>query len=159
MKNMKLHERLRYLRESRGLTLKQVGEALGVAYQSVMQYESGQSEPRLSKLPILVELFKVDIYELLGIEKDYSSEFPYADAVAHLPKHSMDRATAIYQLVGEEFEIFGLHCFADEVTNGFLEGRIGDLEFYRHAKAQVESMAQQMLEHRRKKMSRKKKKS
>lgn len=63
-------ERLKKLRMSQGLTLRQVGDHLGVSYQQVQNYESGEARITLDRLTKLAELFKVSLDTLVFGEEE-----------------------------------------------------------------------------------------
>ncbi len=54
------------LRKEHGLTQEQLATALGISYQAVSKWETGNSCPDISTLPLLADLFCVSIDELFG---------------------------------------------------------------------------------------------
>ena len=54
------------LRKERGLTQEQLATALGISFQAVSKWETGNSCPDISTLPLLAEIFSVSIDELFG---------------------------------------------------------------------------------------------
>ena len=58
--------RLKELRESKGLTQKEVAEIIGYSEISYTRYENGKREPDISTLCKLAEYFKVTIDYLNG---------------------------------------------------------------------------------------------
>lgn len=62
---MILAKNLRFLRTEKGLTQTDLAERLGVQRTMISAYEDGRSEPKLSALDIISELFSVSIDELL----------------------------------------------------------------------------------------------
>ncbi len=63
-----LGERLRSLRIEKGLTQKQVSDALGIERSTYTYYEVGRSLPGLPVIIQLVHLFETSADYLLGIE-------------------------------------------------------------------------------------------
>ncbi len=61
---------IRRLRTERGLTQKQLAEALTVSDKAVSKWERGMGLPDVSLLPRLCELFKVDLLRLIDGEID-----------------------------------------------------------------------------------------
>ena len=59
-------ERLTELRKSRGLTQKQVYEAVGMSPIGYQRYEYGEREPAFSKLIALADYFDVSLDYLTG---------------------------------------------------------------------------------------------
>lgn len=52
--------RLRYARHMRGYTLQEAAKRIGVSYQSVQQWETGATVPRLQKLKKIAKALEVD---------------------------------------------------------------------------------------------------
>lgn len=63
---MTFHERLIELRQLRGLTQKQVYEAVGMSAIGYQRYEYGDREPAFSKLIALADFFDVSLDYLVG---------------------------------------------------------------------------------------------
>ncbi len=51
--------RIRYLRESNGLTLQELAEKIGVRYQSLREWEVGKTSPSVDNIGKLAEIFCV----------------------------------------------------------------------------------------------------
>ena len=65
-----LGQRLRLIRQKRGLTQKAVAEMLGIRPPSLCAYEKGQSEPNVATLCWYARYFNVTADWLLGLERD-----------------------------------------------------------------------------------------
>ena len=63
-----LGKRLRELREERGLTQKQVADALKIHSVTYLHYEKGQREPPLSLLADMAAFFGESVDYLLGLK-------------------------------------------------------------------------------------------
>ena len=63
---MVFRERLRYLRQRKGVACKVVSELCGLASDAVRRYENGESEPTMHSLIALAEYFEVSVDYLLG---------------------------------------------------------------------------------------------
>lgn len=63
---MKFDERLKSLREEKGLTQVQLSELTGITTRQIQKYESGQSRPRLDAADKLAKALNVSTDELLG---------------------------------------------------------------------------------------------
>lgn len=59
-----LHEKLKSLREERGLTQQEVGDAIGVSRVAISGYENGEKKPKKENLKKLAEYFGVPIQYL-----------------------------------------------------------------------------------------------
>ena len=57
---MTVGENIRRIRQERGLTLKQLGEMVGVSEAYIRAYESGRRNPKLKSLEALEEVAKGD---------------------------------------------------------------------------------------------------
>ncbi|MBQ7718986.1 MAG: helix-turn-helix transcriptional regulator [Clostridia bacterium] len=64
-----LSDRLKLLRKKNDLTQEQVADYLRISPQAVSRWETGATSPDISALPILAELFKVTVDELLGVNE------------------------------------------------------------------------------------------
>ena len=62
--------RIRELRKSRNMTMKQLGEVLGVAESTISQYETGKRQADNETLLRLGEFFDVTVGYLLGAETE-----------------------------------------------------------------------------------------
>ncbi len=54
------------LRKAHGLTQEQLAAALGISFQAVSKWETGNSCPDISALPLLADLFSVTVDQLIG---------------------------------------------------------------------------------------------
>ena len=62
--------RIRELRKMRGITMKQLGEALGVAESTISHYETGRRQLDNETLLRLGEFFGVSVGYILGAEEE-----------------------------------------------------------------------------------------
>lgn len=67
-----MKNRIKELRQKNNLTLKELGEKLGMANNTVSQYETGKREPKLATWQKLANFFKVSVPYIQGIEPDYT---------------------------------------------------------------------------------------
>lgn len=84
---MNIGQKIKLLRERKGITLQEVGDLWGISRSSVSGWESGAAKPGIDKLPALARLLGVSIDELLNtsdllpgamrvvVAEDDSSEF------------------------------------------------------------------------------------
>ena len=61
-----LADRLKELRKSKGLSQREVGEAIGVNERNYRRYEAGDSDPAATKVVKLADFFEVSADYLLG---------------------------------------------------------------------------------------------
>lgn len=64
-----LSENLKRLRREKNLTQETLAEFLGVTFQSISNWERGESYPDIAMLPEIAGFFKVSVDELLGINR------------------------------------------------------------------------------------------
>ena len=69
---MKFSEKIIWCRKKSGLSQEMLAEKVGVSRQAVSKWEIGESEPEISKLKVLAEIFGVTVDWLLS-----ESEEPY----------------------------------------------------------------------------------
>lgn len=104
--------RIRKLRKEKGYTMKQLGEAIGVAESTVSLYENGKREPDNETLKKLADIFNVSV--------DY------------LVERSNFRNALDEQLSNEPFALYGeVHDLSDEEKEAVLN-------FIKFTKAQRE---------------------
>ncbi|MBO4949762.1 MAG: helix-turn-helix transcriptional regulator [Clostridia bacterium] len=58
---MKIGEKIRRLRQSKGITQKELAGMLYVSTQAVSKWETGKSTPNIQILPLIAELFGVSV--------------------------------------------------------------------------------------------------
>lgn len=63
-----LKNKIRELREARGMSTQELADILGVSQRQVQLYEKGESVPKIEGLVILADLFGVTTDYLLGRE-------------------------------------------------------------------------------------------
>jgi len=63
---MDFGQRLRLLRENRGLTQKELGQILNVSESTIGMYERGEREPNFETLEKIADYFEVQVDYLLG---------------------------------------------------------------------------------------------
>ncbi len=74
-KNINL--KISILRKKKGITQQELGDALGISYQTISKWENGVTMPDIVMLPELAEYFNVTVDEILGLrplkEEEYLS--------------------------------------------------------------------------------------
>ena len=63
-------KRVKELRKSRGMTQKQLGEAIGLTQKAISTIESGLRETTFDKLILLAKFFNVSTDYLLGLKDE-----------------------------------------------------------------------------------------
>ena len=67
---MELHERIKTIRESRGISQSQAADAIGISYQSYWKIENGKTAITISRLNQIADILKSSLPELLGFNTD-----------------------------------------------------------------------------------------
>lgn len=100
---MTIGENIRSLRESRGLTQAQVGDAVGVSDKAVSAWETGKREPRIGTVEKLAEFLGVAVSALLcseGCSTALASDFEKFMVEAYRRMDAAQRAFLRAALVG-----------------------------------------------------------
>lgn len=82
---MKLHEKIMYCRKKLGLSQEELALKIGVSRQSVSKWETGETSPEISKLPLLAECFNVTTDWLLSEEDEIPTEEHEPVAINSVP--------------------------------------------------------------------------
>lgn len=69
-----LSENIKKLRREKNLTQETLADFLGVTFQSVSNWERGESYPDITMIPEIARFFKVSMEELLGVNKAEDEE-------------------------------------------------------------------------------------
>jgi len=64
---MSVNEKIRLIRETKGLTQEQVAEKIGISASVYGDIERGENDPKLSKLQKIAEFFEISSSELLDL--------------------------------------------------------------------------------------------
>ena len=64
-----MKNRIREIRKAHKLTMKQLGEKIGLAESTISQYETGKRQPDLEAQAKMCELFGVPLGYLMGVEE------------------------------------------------------------------------------------------
>ena len=116
---MNLSEKILYCRKRAGMSQLDLSDALGVSRQAVSKWETGESNPDVTKLPQMAALFGVTTDYLLSdepVEKNAEpAEAPeppqnppvYPEWVNNLPKHMMNMVKKFGWLYGLRVAVGG----------------------------------------------------
>ena len=84
-------ERLKALRQARGLTQEELAKRIGVTKQTISNWENGNITPALDVLITLVEFFRTTPNDMLGYQE------PFTVDVSGLSSQEMAHVAAIVQ--------------------------------------------------------------
>lgn len=93
---MELYEKLYELRRASGMSQEELAEKLGVSRQAVSKWESGATQPELSKLIELSKIYQVSVDALLSLEhaKEPQDSSPAAPAAEGTSRDTVEDAPA-----------------------------------------------------------------
>ena len=93
---MELYEKLYELRRASGMSQEELAEKLGVSRQAVSKWESGATQPELSKLIELSNIYQVSVDALLSLEhaKEPQDSSPAAPAAEGTSRDTVEDAPA-----------------------------------------------------------------
>lgn len=116
---MNLSEKILYCRKKAGMSQLDLADALGVSRQAVSKWETGESNPDVTKLPQMAALFGVTTDYLLSDEPVEETAEPseapeppqnppvYPEWVNNLPKHMMNMVKKFGWLYGLRVAVGG----------------------------------------------------
>lgn len=84
--NEELGLKIRTMRKSRGMTLKDLGDAIGQSLGSISMYETGQRRPERETLEALADVFNVSLSSLILTEPEIDDINEYLDALPKTPE-------------------------------------------------------------------------
>ena len=64
---MSVNDKIRLIREAKGLTQEQVAEKLEMSPNAYGNIERGENDPKLSKLQKIAEIFEMELSDLIGL--------------------------------------------------------------------------------------------
>jgi transcriptional regulator with XRE-family HTH domain len=111
---MLLAKNIKYLRSESGLTQSELAEKLDLQRTMISAYEDGRSEPKLSTLAILSELFMVSIDELLHHDiQQHGKRINQSKNIKILTIAADDQDRENITMVGQKASAGYLNGFAD----------------------------------------------
>lgn len=97
----RFNENLKYAREQRGLSQKEVSEKIGVAKSTYSLYESGNREPNVQTIKKIADVLSVSADELLGIDSDITTRAAHFDGTEYT-EEQLDRIEAFAKFIKQE---------------------------------------------------------
>lgn len=93
-------EMIKKLRNEKGMTMRQLGEQIGVSDSAVSQYETGGRKPPLDVCVKLANLFDVSLEVLIrGKEKDRPEERSFASVSKRVENYSVAELRELGSLI------------------------------------------------------------
>jgi transcriptional regulator with XRE-family HTH domain len=96
---MEFKNRLKQLREEKGMIQKELAEKIGVTRNSITAYENGNREPDLEKIINLAKIFDVSIDYLVGVSDIKKRDSHFFVAVEKLKNISLKELLEIIEIV------------------------------------------------------------
>lgn len=91
--------RLRELRKQKGLTMKQLGDLVGLAESTISLYETGKRQPDQDTMVFFADFFGISIDYLLGREEETEQTEPVSDRMKRFYDESKDLSEHEIELV------------------------------------------------------------
>jgi len=76
---MSVNEKIRSIREAKGLTQEQVSEKTGISSSVYGDIERGENDPKLSKLQKIADAFEIDLSELVDLSEKGTVNVSFAN--------------------------------------------------------------------------------
>lgn len=95
------NENLKYAREQKGLSQKEVSEKIGVAKSTYSLYESGNREPNVQTIKKIADVLGVSADELLGIDLDITTRAAHFDGTEYT-EEQLNRIEAFAKFIKQE---------------------------------------------------------
>lgn len=121
-------ETIRYYRKEKRMTLKQLGEKVGYAENSVWQWEKNLREPDIATLLRLSEALTISITELLGGLQSMNNVEKLNEIEKEITKHLTKYDPELPNWMIEEFTTFTLRAISWCKENGYRYERSGGRE-------------------------------
>ena len=109
---MSVNEKIRLIREAKGLTQEQVAEKLEMSPNAYGNIERGENDPKLSKLQKIAEIFEVELAELVDLTEkgtvtiNFSNQenrkSPKSKICISLPNAELEKQLLINELKDKE---------------------------------------------------------
>lgn len=95
---MRFNERLKNLREKKGLTQAQLSDRVGISSRMIQKYESGASRPRFDAAEKLAAALEISVSELLGESGSFVVQAAdrYGSRGARQAQELMDEVTGLF---------------------------------------------------------------
>ena len=95
------YENLKFAREQKGLSQKDVAEKIGVAKSTYSLYESGNREPNVQTIKKIANVLDVSADELLGIDVEPVTRAAHFDG-SEYTEEQLDRIEAFAKFIKQE---------------------------------------------------------
>lgn len=126
-----MNNKLKELRQSRGLTLQQLGEKVGMASNTLSRYETGKREPKFEAWQKLANYFGVSVPSLMGLDEITTNKI-YMFQGNHLGDYSFavlaTSETEAWKLIKERIASNKNQFLDDEFANDIRKYSISSID-------------------------------
>lgn len=91
-------EKIKYLRQEKGLTQKQMADSLSITVSTLSHWECGYQEPAFSFLKVLCSFFDVEADYLIGLKTESGTILPIQEKNAELSPDGKELLEYFYKL-------------------------------------------------------------
>lgn len=111
-----MNDKLKELREKRGLSQAEVAQEIGISRQMYNKYERGDTEPSLSAIKALCTLYDVSYEELLNSANDVNSS-PLYNIDQSIGEKSVESPAVPYGVKNASSPAFGTENYYAQIIN------------------------------------------
>lgn len=111
-----MNEKLKELREKRGLSQAEVAQEIGVSRQMYNKYERGDTEPSLSSIKALCRLYNVSYEEILDSGYDSKTSLVY-DIKESICEKAVESPAVSYGIKKASSPAFGTENYYAQILN------------------------------------------
>ena len=112
---MSVNEKIRLIREAKGLTQEQVAEKLEMSSNAYGNIERGENDPKLSKLEKIAEIFEISLSDLVDLtdkgtvtinfSNQENKKSPKSKICISLPNTELEKQLLINELKDKELAL------------------------------------------------------
>ena len=131
---MVIGENIRRTRKYKGLTMKELGKAIGISEQGVGNYERGDREPSIDIINKIAAALDVSVTELIGASEDNNNPIKDLGRLAKVELSQIIGSEDLNDLTKEKLLLIDSHInqLVKQADNEFLAARQGFLALCRY---------------------------
>lgn len=131
---MVIGENIRRIRKSKGLTMKELGNAIGISEQGVGNYERGDREPSIDIINKIAAALDASVTELIGVSEDKSNPVKDLGRLAKIELSQIMSSEDLNNLTKEKLLLIDsqINQLVRQSDNEFLAARQGFLALCRY---------------------------
>jgi transcriptional regulator with XRE-family HTH domain len=127
-------ENIRRIRKSKGLTMKDLGNSIGISEQGVGNYERGDREPSIDIINKIASCLDVSVTELIGASEDNNNSIKNLSRLAKIELSQIIGSDTLNDLAKEKLLLIDsqINQLVRQSDNEFLAARQGFLALCRY---------------------------